>query len=354
MSEQDSGDGTRSVPSAPPASAPDAYAKAGVDIAAGEAVIDGIREAVRATYIPGVLGDLGGFGALFHMADRYVDPVLVSGTDGVGTKLLVAQRIGRHDTIGIDLVAMCVNDVATAGADPLFFLDYFATGRLAPDVAVQVVTGIAEGCRRAGCALVGGETAEMPGMYGTGHYDLAGFVVGAVERDQIIDGRRIHVGDAVIGLPSSGVHSNGYSLVRRICDGLDWDDAHGLGRPLGEVLLEPTRIYVRECRLLRERFDVRGLVHITGGGFTQNIPRVLPQGLGAVLWKGSWHTPPIFALLRERGELRDAEMYRTFNNGLGLLAIVPAEQAADAAACVGGVVVGEVRADPEGRAVVEG
>jgi len=355
MSQHRDGDappsGTNSLE---PPSQGDAYADAGVDIAAGEAVVDGIREAVRATYIPGVLGDIGGFGALFSLQGRYRDPVLVSGTDGVGTKLLVAQRIGRHDTIGIDLVAMCVNDVATAGADPLFFLDYFATGRLTPEVAVQVVIGIAEGCRRAGCALVGGETAEMPGLYGAGHYDLAGFVVGAVERDAIIDGRKIQAGDALVGLPSSGVHSNGYSLVRKICDGLDWEDAHGLGRPLGEVLLEPTRIYVRECRTLRERVEVRGLVHITGGGFTQNIPRVLPPGLGAVLWKGSWSTPPIFALLRGRGSLSDADMYRTFNNGLGLIAVVPADQAEEAAAAVGGTVVGEVRADAEGRAVVEG
>jgi phosphoribosylformylglycinamidine cyclo-ligase len=332
----------------------DAYARAGVDIDAGEAVVDGIKEAVRSTYIPGVLGDLGGFGALFSLQGRYRDPVLVSGTDGVGTKLLVAQRMGRHDTIGVDLVAMCVNDVVTSGAAPLFFLDYFATGKLAPEVAVQVVKGIAEGCRRAGCALVGGETAEMPGMYGQGHYDLAGFVVGAVERDAIVDGSRVQAGDALVGLPSSGVHSNGYSLVRHLCDELDWEQAHGLGRPLGEVLLEPTRIYVRECLSLVERFEVRGMVHITGGGFSENIPRVLPPGLGAVLWRGSWATPPIFSFLRERGGLSDGEMYRTFNNGLGMILVVPAGQADQVAAAAGGRVVGEVRVDPEQRALVEG
>lgn len=338
----------------PPADPPrDAYAEAGVDIAAGEAVVDGIRDAVRSTYIPGVMGDLGGFGGLFRLGDRYRDPVLVSGTDGVGTKLLVAQRMGRHESIGIDLVAMCANDVATLGAEPLFFLDYFATGRLAPEVAVEVVRGIAEGCRRAGCALIGGETAEMPGMYAPGHYDLAGFVVGAVERDRIIDGSTIQAGDALIGVPSSGVHSNGYSLVRKLVDDLDWADSHGLGRPLGEVLLEPTRIYVRECLTLAGQ-GARGMVHVTGGGFTENVPRVLPPGLGAVLWKGSWPVPPIFALLRERGGLTSAELHRTFNNGLGLIAVVPAAGAEELARRVGGLVVGEVREDPDRRCVVEG
>lgn len=331
----------------------DAYARAGVDIAAGEAVVDGIRASVRSTFTPGVLGDIGGFGALFSLQGRYRDPVLVSGTDGVGTKLLVAQRMGRHDTIGIDLVAMCANDVATLGAEPLFFLDYFATGQLSPDVAVAVVQGIAEGCRRAGCALVGGETAEMPGMYGSGHYDLAGFVVGAVEQDGIIDGSRITAGDVLVGLPSSGLHSNGYSLVRRLVDDLDWTQAHGLGRPLGEVLLEPTRMYVKDCLTLAEQ-GARGMVHVTGGGFTENVPRVLPAGLGAVLWKGAWAVPPIFPLLRERGGLTDADMYRTFNNGLGLIAVLPADSAEAVARRVGGTVVGEVRADPDQRCVVEG
>ena len=320
----------------------DAYKDAGVDIDAGDAVVDGIRGAVASTRRPEVMGGLGGFGGLFAMPSGYRDPVLVSGTDGVGTKLLVAQALGRHTTIGVDLVAMCVNDIAVLGAEPLFFLDYFATGRLSPEVAVEVVAGIADGCRQAGCALVGGETAEMPGMYGPGHYDLAGFCVGVVERDQILDGSRIREGDALIGLPSSGVHSNGYSLVRKLVADLDWSEDHGLGAPLADVLLRPTRIYVRDLARLRADADVRGLVHITGGGFPGNIPRVMPAGLGARLDAGSWPELPIFRLLRERGGLSDADMHRTFNNGLGMIAVVPASEAAAAAACVGGHVVGRV------------
>ena len=275
----------------------DAYRDAGVNIEAGYAVVDGIKKHVARTNRPEVLGGLGGFGGLFSLGSTYSDPVLVSGTDGVGTKLLVAQKLGQHETIGIDLVAMCVNDIATSGAEPLFFLDYFATGALSPDVTVEVVAGISEGCVQAGCALIGGETAEMPGMYAPGHYDLAGFCVGVVERADIIDGSRIEAGDALVGVPSSGVHSNGYSLVRKICDDLDWSEHHGLDAPLGEVLLRPTRIYVPECRALIDGFDVRGLVHITGGGFHENIPRGLPDGLGAELERGSWPVPPIFAFL---------------------------------------------------------
>ena len=320
----------------------DAYKRAGVDIEAGDAVVDGIRGAVASTRRPEVIGGIGGFGGLFAMPAGYRDPVLVSGTDGVGTKLLVAQRLGRHTSIGVDLVAMCVNDIAVLGAEPLFFLDYFATGRLAPDVAVEVVQGIAEGCRQAGCALVGGETAEMPGLYGPGHYDLAGFCVGVVERDGILDGSRIQPGDALIGLPASGVHSNGYSLVRKLVDDLDWSASHGLDAPVGDVLLRPTRIYVRELATLRAGHDVRGLVHITGGGFPGNIPRVLPDGLGARLDRDSWPELPIFRLLRELGGLSDDEMHRTFNNGLGMIAVVPADEAASAAAAVGGFVVGSV------------
>lgn len=327
----------------------EAYRKAGVDIDAGEAVVDGIKAAVRKTYRPGVLGDLGGFGALFSLQGRYKDPVLVSGTDGVGTKLLVAQRLGVHHSIGVDLVAMCVNDVVVSGAEPLFFLDYFATGKLEPHVAIEVVKGIAEGCLQAGCALVGGETAEMPGMYGPGHYDLAGFCVGAVERDELLDGDRVRLGDAVIGLPSSGLHSNGYSLARHLCDDLDWSAEHGLGRPLGEVLLTPTRIYVRDALKLKATVDLRGLAHITGGGLLDNIPRVLPPGLGVALRRGSWEMPPIFGLLQRLGQISDEDMARTFNLGLGMVAIVPAEQAEQAAALVGGSVVGEVRSDPDGR-----
>jgi len=273
----------------------------------------------------------------------------VSGTDGVGTKLLVAQMVGQHHSIGIDLVAMCVNDIVTSGAEPLFFLDYFATGKLSPDVTVDVVAGIAEGCVQAGCALVGGETAEMPGMYSPGHYDLAGFCVGVVERSEMLDGSRVRAGDALIGLPSSGIHSNGYSLVRRICEGLALAESHGLDGPLGEVLLRPTRIYVSDCQTLLSDFDARSLVHITGGGFHENIPRGIPNGLGVILDKGSWTVPPIFQFLKSRGSLTDADMENTFNCGLGMIAVVDSECAEDAAKAVGGSVVGRV---VEGSGVV--
>lgn len=331
----------------------DAYRDAGVDIEAGDAVVDGIKGFVQATRTPGVLGSIGGFGGLFSLQGRYRDPVLVSGTDGVGTKLLVAQKVGQHHTIGIDLVAMCANDVLVLGAEPLFFLDYFATGKLAPEVAVEVVRGIAEGCKQAGCALIGGETAEMPGMYGPGHYDLAGFCVGAVERTEILDGSRIAAGDALVGIPSSGVHSNGYSLVRKLVADLDWTQEHGLGAPLQDVLLTPTRIYTGEVKALQADFDLRGLVHITGGGFPGNIPRVLPAGLAARLHVGSWPGLPIFGLLKRLGDLSFAELHRTFNNGLGMIAVVPADQAAAAAQAVGGFVVGAVVEEVEGRDRVE-
>jgi len=329
----------------------DAYRDAGVDIAAGEAVIDGIADAVKSTQREGVLSELGGFGGLFSLQGRYRDPVLVSGTDGVGTKLLVAQRVGRHTSIGIDLVAMCVNDIVTTGAEPLFFLDYFATGKLDPGVTVDVVVGIAAGCRQAGCALIGGETAEMPGMYGSGHYDLAGFAVGAVERDQVIDGSMIVEGDVLVGIPSSGLHSNGFSLVRRLCDPLDWSDEHGLGSPLGDVLLEPTRIYVSECQQMIQNHQVRGLVHVTGGGLVENIPRILPSGLGVSLRRGSWPIPPIFELIRVLGELDEWEMSRTFNVGLGMIAIVPAQEGQEVANAVGGFVVGEVVQAAQNRVI---
>ena len=329
-----------------------AYRAAGVDIDAGEAVVDGIRGAVRSTFRPGVMGDLGGFGALFSLGGRYRDPVLVSGTDGVGTKLLVAQRLGVHHTIGIDLVAMCANDVIVCGAEPLFFLDYFATGALEPGVAVQVIEGIAAGCRLAGCALVGGETAEMPGMYAPGHYDLAGFCVGAVERDAVLDGARVQAGDAVVGLPSSGLHSNGYSLVRKLVDGLDWSAEHGLGQPLGEVLLTPTRIYARDVAALKAGVDLRALAHITGGGLRENIPRVLPAGLGVHLRRGSWTAPPIFELLTRLGDLDQDDLELTFNLGIGMVAIVPADQADQAAALCGGSIIGEVRPDADSRVVL--
>jgi phosphoribosylformylglycinamidine cyclo-ligase len=322
--------------------ASDAYRDAGVDIEAGYAVVDGIKAHVARTKRPEVLGGLGGFGGLFALSGKYKDPVLVSGTDGVGTKLMVAQKVGNHKTIGIDLVAMCANDIATAGAEPLFFLDYFATGALSPEVTVEVVAGIAEGCVQAGAALIGGETAEMPGMYAPGHYDLAGFCVGVVEREGLIDGGRVREGDALIGVPSSGIHSNGYSLVRKIVDGLDWSEEYGLGAPLAEVLLRPTRIYVQECQRLIQDFDVRSLVHITGGGFHENIPRGIPEGLGVVLDRGSWPMPPIFGFLAGRGSLTDSDMENTFNNGLGMIAVVDAEVAEAAAQAVGGHVVGRV------------
>jgi len=323
----------------------DAYKEAGVDIEAGYAVVQGIKAHVRRTRRPEVIGGLGGFGGLFALGDKYRDPVLVSGTDGVGTKLLVAQRLGRHQTIGIDLVAMCVNDVLTTGAEPLFFLDYFATGKLSPEVTVEVVAGIAEGCVQAGCALVGGETAEMPGMYGPGHYDLAGFCVGVVERDGLINPADVQPGDAVIGVPSSGLHSNGFSLVRRLVDDLDWAEAHGLGEPLGDALLRPTRIYAPEVRALRQEVSVHALVHITGGGFHENIPRALPEGAQVELDRGSWAVPPIFDLLRRLGDLSDKDMEDTFNSGVGLIAFVPQAQAAQAAQASGGTVIGRVRTD---------
>ncbi len=297
----------------------DAYKQAGVDIEAGEAVVAGISEAVKSTWRPGVVGDLGGFGGLFALG-RYDDPVLVSGTDGVGTKLLVAQRLGRHETIGVDLVAMCVNDIVVCGAAPLFFLDYFATGKLDPAEASQVVAGIAAGCRQAGCALIGGETAEMPGMYAPGHYDLAGFAVGVVEREALLDGTALTPGDRVVALPSSGLHSNGFSLVRHLVDELDWQADHGLGRPLGEVLLTPTRIYVKELLALRPH--LKGLAHVTGGGLPGNVPRVLPEGLGVELRWGSWPVPPIFGLLERLGELSRDDLLRTFNLGVGMVCFV--------------------------------
>lgn len=320
----------------------DAYRDAGVDIDAGDALVDRIKPWAARTARPGVMGGIGSFGGLFSMAG-YKDPVLVSGTDGVGTKLLVAQQLGRHDTIGIDLVAMCVNDVAVMGAEPLFFLDYFATGKLDVDVAEQVVSGIARGCEMAGCALLGGETAEMPGMYAPGHYDLAGFAVGGVERDQIIDGTTVRPGDHLVGVPSSGLHSNGYSLVRKLVDGLDpAADPGRLGRSLGDELLEPTRIYAKLLLGVRQAWTLKGAAHITGGGISGNVPRFLPEGCLARMVRGSWPVPPVFALLQQRGELSEEEMLRTFNCGLGLVLAVPAAESEALAAAIGGFVVGEI------------
>lgn len=330
----------------------DAYRDAGVDIDAGDSLVDRIKPWAARTHRAGVMGGIGSFGGLFSMAG-YKDPVLVSGTDGVGTKLLVAQKLGRHDTIGIDLVAMCVNDVAVMGAEPLFFLDYFATGKLDVDVAEQVVKGIARGCEMAGCALLGGETAEMPGMYAPGHYDLAGFSVGGVERDRILDGSTVRPGDHLVGVASSGLHSNGYSLVRKLVEPLDPAvDPGDLGRPLGDELMEPTRIYAKLLLGIREAWTLKGASHITGGGITGNVPRMLPDGCRARIVRGTWPIPPIFALLQRLGELSEEEMLRTFNCGLGLVLAVPAAESAALAEAIGGFVVGEVVAGDEGCELV--
>jgi phosphoribosylformylglycinamidine cyclo-ligase len=300
------------------------YRDAGVDIDAGDALVDRIKPIVRRTQRPEVLAGVGGFGALVGLPQRYREPVLVSGTDGVGTKLRLAIDTGRHDRIGIDLVAMCVNDVAVQGAEPLFFLDYYATGKLSLDVAESVITGIAEGCLQAGCALVGGETAEMPGMYHGNDYDLAGFCVGVVERSEIIDGSRVKAGDAIIGLASSGVHSNGYSLVRKLIEVAGADEKTMLaGRTLFDRLLEPTRIYAKNMLKLAAAVPVSGYAHITGGGLTDNIPRVLPDGLEAHLLRSRWHRDPVFDWLAETGRIEAAEMHRTFNCGIGMVVVLP-------------------------------
>ncbi|HWS02727.1 MAG TPA: phosphoribosylformylglycinamidine cyclo-ligase [Gammaproteobacteria bacterium] len=305
------------------------YRDAGVDIDAGAALVERIKPAVARTQRPGVLGGLGGFGALFELpVDRYQQPVLVSGTDGVGTKLKLAIELQRHDTIGIDLVAMCVNDVLVTGAEPLFFLDYYATGKLDVEVGASVITGIAAGCEQAGCALVGGETAEMPGMYDEGDYDLAGFCVGVVEKARIIDGSKVTVGDTLIGIGASGPHSNGYSLVRKIVtvSGADLNMAFD-GATLGERLLAPTRIYVKPLLALLAQIDVHALAHITGGGLLENIPRVMPDNTRAVISASSWQRPAVFDWLQENGNVTDAEMHRTFNCGIGMVLVVAANDA---------------------------
>jgi phosphoribosylformylglycinamidine cyclo-ligase len=307
------------------------YRDAGVDIDAGDELVERIKPLVRRAQRREVLAGIGGFGALVELPAGYRRPVLVSGTDGVGTKLRLAIDTGRHDTIGIDLVAMCANDVVVQGAEPLFFLDYYATGKLQVAVAEAVVRGIVEGCVQAGAALVGGETAEMPGMYHGDDYDLAGFCVGVVEKDAIIDGSKVAVGDAIIGLPSSGPHSNGYSLIRKLVATADAGPATLLdGKPLFDRLLAPTRIYVKPLLALMRAMPVHGLAHITGGGLTDNIPRVLPEGTEAVLQRGSWARDPVFDWLQHVARVDSAEMYRTFNCGIGMVVIVPAEHAAAA------------------------
>ena len=309
------------------------YRDAGVDIDAGDALIEAIKPFAKRTMRDGVLAGIGGFGALFEVSKKYREPVLVSGTDGVGTKLKLAFHLNRHDTVGIDLVAMSVNDILVQGAEPLFFLDYFACGRLDVATATDVIKGIAAGCEQAGCALIGGETAEMPSMYPDGEYDLAGFAVGAVEKSRIIDGKKISPGDVVLGLASSGAHSNGYSLVRKILDVAKPDlNADFHGRPLSDVLIAPTRIYVKPLLALMEKIDIHGLVHITGGGLVGNIPRVLQPNLTAVLRHDAWQMPPLFTWLQQHGGVEDAEMHRVFNCGIGMTVIVAKDKADETAA----------------------
>ncbi|MDN3612232.1 phosphoribosylformylglycinamidine cyclo-ligase [Vibrio ostreicida] len=304
------------------------YKDAGVDIDAGNALVDRIKGAVKRTRRPEVMGGIGGFGALCELPTKYKQPVLVSGTDGVGTKLRLALDMNKHDTIGVDLVAMCVNDLIVQGAEPLFFLDYYATGKLDVDTAADVVTGIADGCLQAGCSLIGGETAEMPGMYEGEDYDVAGFCVGVVEKEAIIDGTKVAAGDALIAVGSSGPHSNGYSLIRKILEVSGADKNEELAsRTIGEHLLEPTKIYIKSALSLIEQHDIHAISHITGGGFWENIPRVLPEGTKAVIDGSSWEWPAIFQWLQQKGNVTTHEMYRTFNCGVGLVIALPKDQA---------------------------
>ena len=309
------------------------YKDAGVNIDAGNASVKLIKDSVRATYRPEVLGDLGGFGGLFALnAGKYKEPVLVSGTDGVGTKLKIAFLLGKHDTVGQDAVAMCVNDILVQGAEPLFFLDYLAVGKLDPEQVADVVKGVANACKESGCALIGGETAEMAGFYPDGEYDIAGFCVGAVEKSKLITSERVKEGDVLLGLPSTGVHSNGFSLVRKIVferQGMKGDEyMDELGTTIGEALLTPTRLYPKTCLPLIEKFDIHGMVHITGGGFYDNIPRALPEELAVEINDDAWEMPPIFALLQKWGNVDWPEMYRTFNMGIGMILIASADEAA--------------------------
>ncbi|MES9846596.1 MAG: phosphoribosylformylglycinamidine cyclo-ligase [Candidatus Sedimenticola sp. PURPLELP] len=300
------------------------YRDAGVDIDAGNSLVEKIKPIVKSTFRPGVMTGLGGFGALFELPlDRYKEPVLVSGTDGVGTKLKLALELKKHDTIGIDLVAMCANDIIVTGAEPLFFLDYYATGHLDVDVATDVVSGIAEGCKLSGAALTGGETAEMPGMYGEGDYDLAGFCVGIAEKSRVIDPSRVKAGDVLLGLASSGPHSNGYSLVRKVLEVSGADLGQAMGETtLGEALLAPTRIYVKSLLALHQQVEIHALAHITGGGLPENLPRVLPENTKAVVDSGSWERPAVFKWLQEQGNVIESEMLRTFNCGVGMVVCI--------------------------------
>jgi len=339
------------------------YKDAGVDIAAGNSFVNMIKPLVKSTFRPEVMAEIGGFGGLFSLnTAKYRNPVLVSGTDGVGTKLKIAFMADQHDTVGIDLVAMCVNDIVVQGAEPLFFLDYLATGRLLPEKAASIVKGIAEGCRQAGCALIGGETAEMPGFYADGEYDLAGFSVGVVERDQIIDGSGISVGNRLIGIASSGLHSNGYSLARKLIFermGLVIDsELPGTGQTVAEALLMPTRIYIRSILNLFKDFSINGIAHITGGGLLENIPRVLPPGCRAAINLGSWERPVLFDILADAGNVEQSEMYRTFNMGIGMVLAVAAGEAEDVLDRLHGLderawIIGEITAAPDGADGVE-
>ena len=311
------------------------YKEAGVDISLANRIVEKIKPLAHSTFIPGVLGGIGGFGGLFSLADQeqeYKEPVLVSGTDGVGTKLKIAFALNKHNTVGIDLVAMSVNDVLTCGARPLFFLDYISMGKLSEKVMLELLEGITEGCKISQCALLGGETAEMPGLYAEGEYDLAGFAVGIVEKSKIIDGREIKAGDEIIGLASAGLHSNGFSLVRKVLleeRGYDLDKiVPSLGRTLGEELLTPTRLYVQPLLYLAEKYRILGIAHITGGGLTENVPRILPEGISVQINKESWPKPPIFSLIQKEGEIAEEEMYRTFNMGIGMTLIVKSDQTA--------------------------
>ncbi|MEX5886595.1 phosphoribosylformylglycinamidine cyclo-ligase [Providencia hangzhouensis] len=310
------------------------YKDAGVDIDAGNALVECIKGVVKETRRPEVMGGLGGFGALCSLPQKYREPVLVSGTDGVGTKLRLAMDLKRHDSIGIDLVAMCVNDLIVQGAEPLFFLDYYATGKLDVDTAASVITGIAEGCKQSGCALVGGETAEMPGMYHGEDYDVAGFCVGVVERSEIIDGSKVSAGDALIALASSGPHSNGYSLVRKILEvsQTNPEETQLDGKPLADHLLEPTRIYVKNVLELIANSDIHAIAHITGGGFWENIPRVLPDNTQAIIDGSSWQWPAVFNWLQQAGDVSTHEMYRTFNCGVGIIIALPQQEVENALA----------------------
>ena len=308
------------------------YRDAGVDVEAGRAFVDKIRNLVQSTHRPEVLGGLGGFSGCFELPPGYRQPILVSGTDGVGTKLKLAQSLDRHDTVGIDLVAMCVNDVLTSGAEPLYFLDYLATGKLNAEQLTQVVAGVADGCRQAKCALLGGETAEMPGFYSPGEYDLAGFCVGIVEKSQLLNGDRVRMGDVAIGLESSGVHSNGFSLVRKIIGdrGFDWSDRPSVfeGQSLGEVLLTPTQIYVQPIlSTLESGLEIRGMAHITGGGLPENLPRCLGKNQSIRIDASCWEVPVVFDWLAQTGEVSRLEMFNTFNMGIGFVVLVPPEQA---------------------------